>query len=120
MFVHNFIHGDLHPGNILVQDPTSHPRLVLIDCGIASSLRPVDFEKFYKLFKAIVLGEGETVADLILDGKTCLTHNEYRRDMADLVNEYLKSNLKLTEVCQSAKFIIILYYSCHYCLFVHA
>ncbi len=101
MFVHNFVHGDLHPGNILVQDPTSHPTLVLIDCGIATSLGPVDFEKFHKVFKAIVTGDGETVADLILDGNTCLTHNQYRRDMADLVNEYLKSNLKLTEVIKA-------------------
>ena len=96
--MHNFVHGDLHPGNLLVQDPFSDdPKLVVIDCGIATSLGPVDFENFYKVFKAIVCGDGETVADLFLGTQTCKTLGKYRRDMAELIDEQAQ-HLNLREV----------------------
>ncbi|CAI8050248.1 Uncharacterized aarF domain-containing protein kinase 2 [Geodia barretti] len=63
--IHNFVHGDLHPGNILVQD-THQPRLVLLDCGIATSLTPFDLLQMRALFTAIVKGDGVQVADLML------------------------------------------------------
>ena len=53
LFIHNFVHGDLHPGNILVQE-TQRPRLVLLDCGIATSLTQVDLMQMRALFTAIV------------------------------------------------------------------
>jgi aarF domain-containing kinase len=36
IFFDNFVHGDLHPGNMLVQfdEKTGEPRLVFLDCGI--------------------------------------------------------------------------------------
>ena len=56
LFIHNFVHGDLHPGNILVQE-TLEPRIVLLDCGIATSLTPYDLQQMRKLFTAIIKGE---------------------------------------------------------------
>ena len=52
----SLVHGDLHPGNILVQD-THQPRLVLLDCGIATSLTPFDLLQMRALFTAIVKGD---------------------------------------------------------------
>ena len=59
LFIHNFVHGDLHPGNILVQE-TREPRIVLLDCGIATSLTPYDLQQMQKLFTAIIKGEVST------------------------------------------------------------
>ena len=107
MFVHNFVHGDLHPGNILVQDPfTSDPKLVLVDCGIATSLGPVDFENFYKVFKAIVIGDGAKVADLLLGTQSCKTLTKYRQDMAELVDETIQ-HLNLREVRVSLHYTLV-------------
>lgn len=93
VFVDNLVHGDLHPGNILVQKCPPRPvvhsnskglfkrlremadnavalvspplplRLVLLDCGICKSLSEHDLTNLRRVFKAIVLGQ---VSDLTL------------------------------------------------------
>lgn len=98
LFVHNFVHGDLHPGNILVQQPTvNQPKLVLLDCGIATALQPLDLENMHCVFTAVVTGQGWKVADLFLAGQTCATLDEYRREMASVVDAAV-SDLNLQKV----------------------
>lgn len=99
LFVHNFVHGDLHPGNILVQDPSvKDPKLVLLDCGIATSLAPQELENLQCVFTAIVTGQGWKVADLFLNKKqTCSTLEEYRRKVGNLVDTAVR-DLNLKEV----------------------
>lgn len=80
----NFVHGDLHPGNILVQGadglspsletqqqqvtvrdtlvatlaPALCPlRLVLLDAGIVAELQASDLRNFRAVFLAVVLGQ---------------------------------------------------------------
>ncbi len=82
VFVDNFVHGDLHPGNILVQcgrgegpegqdratltdmcdtvvvsmRPTPPPlQLVLLDAGIVAQLSEADQRNFRAVFTAVVL-----------------------------------------------------------------
>lgn len=84
IFVDNFVHGDLHPGNILVQGadglfpsldtqqqqvnvhdtlvttiaPALCPlRLVLLDAGIVSELQASDLRNFRAVFLAVALGQ---------------------------------------------------------------
>lgn len=84
IFVDNFVHGDLHPGNILVQGadglspsletqqqqvnvrdtlvatiaPALCPlRLVLLDAGIVAELQASDLRNFRAVFLAIALGQ---------------------------------------------------------------
>ncbi|GFR68025.1 AarF domain containing kinase 2 (Predicted) [Elysia marginata] len=120
VFVNNFVHADLHPGNLLVQnmdtflsekqnkakdtslfreDETLDDyrlapkeknclRLVLLDCGITSSLEPEDRKKFQEVFTAVVKGEGETVADLFLAKSAvnnCKDPFTFRKEMAQLI-----------------------------------
>lgn len=77
IFVDNFVHGDLHPGNILVQgaavaEPAAvadvcdtlvlevRPRplrLVLLDAGIVAELQSADMHNFRAVFTAVVQGQ---------------------------------------------------------------
>ncbi|RUS89178.1 hypothetical protein EGW08_003057 [Elysia chlorotica] len=135
VFVNNFVHADLHPGNLLVQNMdaffmkvssyfSSHLidelledhrqvskekdclRLVLLDCGITSSLEPEDKQKFQEVFTAVVKGEGETVADLFL-AKSAVNFCEdpicFRKEMAQVVRDARQnlasiSKIKVAEV----------------------
>jgi aarF domain-containing kinase len=60
MLVDNFVHADLHPGNILVDEgrdgSNSSPQVVLLDVGLITQLSEKDRENFLKLFSAVVAG----------------------------------------------------------------
>ncbi|XP_035257978.1 uncharacterized aarF domain-containing protein kinase 2 [Anguilla anguilla] len=124
--VDNFVHGDLHPGNILVQGgrgeaplgtatltdlcdtlvvsmrPAAAPlRLVLLDAGIVARLSEGDLRNFRAVFTAVVLREGERVAELILNharANECQDVPRFKREMAELVNETLSNTLTLGKV----------------------
>ncbi|EPY80694.1 aarF domain-containing protein kinase 2 [Camelus ferus] len=84
IFVDNFVHADLHPGNILVQGADGLPnsqearlqqvdvcdalavavtparcplRLVLLDAGIVAELRAADLRNFRAVFMAVAMGQ---------------------------------------------------------------
>lgn len=84
VFVDNFVHADLHPGNILVQgadglaqgpearlqrvdvcealavavSPARCPlRLVLLDAGIVAELQAADLRNFRAVFMAVAMGQ---------------------------------------------------------------
>ncbi|RLW01862.1 hypothetical protein DV515_00007775 [Chloebia gouldiae] len=131
IFVDNFVHADLHPGNILVQGTarpgSAHPepvpelsdtvvpelsdtvvpelsdtvvlgvqpplqqlRLVLLDAGIVAELQSADMQNFRAVFTAVVLGQGEKVAELILHharANQCQDIERFKADMAELVTK---------------------------------
>ncbi|XP_070553879.1 uncharacterized aarF domain-containing protein kinase 2-like [Ptychodera flava] len=125
VFVDNFVHADLHPGNILVQGscnfnpdeqskltlvdmcdtvivnvkPVECPvKLVFLDTGITAELGQEDMESFRDVFTAVVLGDGEKVAELFLrHTKTheCKDVEKFKSDMASLVTEATKDTLNL-------------------------
>lgn len=80
MFKDNFIHCDLHPGNILVQTnrepigkisawfwkfidrkylPT-YPRLVILDCGLVVSLNDRCRQNLKNVFRSVLMGNVPT------------------------------------------------------------
>jgi aarF domain-containing kinase len=83
----NFVHADLHPGNMLIKFPHCpselprtceeaclaysqgyKPTLVFIDTGLITELSSRDFTNFTDLFKALVLrADGYLAGRLILD-----------------------------------------------------
>ncbi|XP_005111035.1 uncharacterized aarF domain-containing protein kinase 2 [Aplysia californica] len=125
VFVDNLVHADLHPGNLLVQNlesfhkektavvevdaldvmvvdvrpmEESAVRLVLLDCGITTSLEPEDRLKFMEVFTAVVKGDGVAVADLFLSKSAvnhCTDKNLFRTEMSQVV---LKGRQNLSSI----------------------
>uniref|UniRef100_A0A8C1JLD4 AarF domain containing kinase 2 n=1 Tax=Cyprinus carpio TaxID=7962 RepID=A0A8C1JLD4_CYPCA len=126
VFVDNFVHGDLHPGNILVQGgrgegpqdratltdmcdtvvvsmrQTPPPlQLVLLDAGIVAQLSEADQRNFRAVFTAVVLKQGERVAELILHharANDCQDVTRFKKEMAELVDHALSDTLSLGKI----------------------
>jgi ubiquinone biosynthesis protein len=52
-FVDGFMHADMHPGNMVVQE---NSKIVLFDVGLATKLTPAILEMFVDLTKCIAMG----------------------------------------------------------------
>ncbi|XP_074123835.1 putative aarF domain-containing protein kinase 2 isoform X2 [Sminthopsis crassicaudata] len=122
VFVDNFVHADLHPGNILVQGadfpkeslgdvlgtpvlesrPASSPlKLVLLDAGIVAGLQAADLENFRAVFTAVAMGQGERVAELILQharASECRDVKKFKAEMAVLVSQARKNTITLEKL----------------------
>lgn len=72
--VDNFVHADMHPGNILVrmkerspeQFFESRPHVVFLDVGMTAELSKRDRMNILEFFKAIALRDGRTAAQCTL------------------------------------------------------
>uniref|UniRef100_A0A8B9NNW0 AarF domain containing kinase 2 n=1 Tax=Accipiter nisus TaxID=211598 RepID=A0A8B9NNW0_9AVES len=125
VFVDNFVHADLHPGNILVQGlahvgtsckeqtaivdlcdtlvvevqpPLRQLCLVLLDAGIVAELQSTDMQNFRAVFTAVVQGQGERVAELILHharANQCQDIERFKAEMAELVTKVRSNTIAL-------------------------
>lgn len=69
VFFDNYIHGDLHPGNVLVQImPNGEPRLVILDCGIVySSKSDAEHQRLVDICLAFLQHDGRRAGQLLID-----------------------------------------------------
>jgi len=69
VFTNNFIHCDLHSGNVLAsQDPVDGTfRICIIDAGIVTSLKSGDATNLKDLFLAVVTNDGENAGRMIVE-----------------------------------------------------
>nr|XP_058153467.1 uncharacterized aarF domain-containing protein kinase 2 isoform X5 [Dasypus novemcinctus] len=128
IFVDNFVHADLHPGNILVQGadclsksqeaqlqqegacdtlvvsvmPALCPlRLVLLDAGIVAELQAADLKNFRAVFLAVMMGQGQKVAELFLHharASECRNVEGFKAEMAALVTQARKNTVTLEKI----------------------
>lgn len=64
LFVDGFFHGDLHPGNVLIQQDGS---LAVIDCGMVGRLAPSRKDRIVDIIWAVLNEDLEAVARHIYD-----------------------------------------------------
>lgn len=92
VFLDNFVHCDLHPGNVLIQTTSVLPEkvsvgffdfltgktsaepeeylkrtIVFLDAGIATSLEPNDQRNLHDLFRAVILNDGDRAGRLMVE-----------------------------------------------------
>ncbi len=68
VFVHNFFHADMHPGNILIDvRKPSDPRYIALDCAIIGSLTETDRTYLARNLMAFFRRDYKEVARLILE-----------------------------------------------------
>ncbi|KAL2719207.1 putative aarF domain-containing protein kinase 2-like [Vespula squamosa] len=113
VFSDNFIHCDLHPGNILVQevkkprstflDPflsiissdytENDPKLVILDCGLVVSLNNRCRKHLRDIFRSVLMGNGELAAEYILEHTFHMTPDPdgFKTTMNNIVTAYLKN-----------------------------
>ncbi|XLR57185.1 hypothetical protein HN51_011491 [Arachis hypogaea] len=76
LLVDNFIHADMHPGNILVRVAKSklspiglfksRPHVIFLDVGLTTELSKMERENLLKFFKAVALQDGRSAAESTL------------------------------------------------------
>lgn len=71
LLVDNFVHGDLHPGNIIIRidKETNQPHLSVIDAGIVFSLASTQRKNFIDLFVKLDEGDGYGCGVLLIERK---------------------------------------------------
>lgn len=72
----NFMHGDLHGGNILIANDGS---LAVLDTGITTSLLDEINPKFGKFLHDLTIGDHESLATILLDFHNGKLHNIDRK-----------------------------------------
>lgn len=120
VLVHNFVHADLHPGNILVQtrgrlskDKKTHRarilgtnsdfrRLVFLDAGLTTSLSHVGRRNFIDLFSAVCDADGERAARLMVerskDPHLCRDVEGFVAGMRGLIDQVADTTFSLGQV----------------------
>lgn len=72
IFEEGFIHCDLHPGNMLVDD---HKRLVILDAGFVAEMDEVSRRSFAEFFLSIAVRDGPAAARIVRQTANMLPAN---------------------------------------------
>eukprot|EP00800_Vazella_pourtalesii_P020962 TRINITY_DN7611_c0_g1_i1.p1 TRINITY_DN7611_c0_g1~~TRINITY_DN7611_c0_g1_i1.p1 ORF type:complete len:505 (-),score=77.59 TRINITY_DN7611_c0_g1_i1:366-1880(-) len=100
LFTDNFVHVDLHPGNILVNEKTSEVSVVILDAGLAKELAREDFDNLVGLFRLVVSGDGSGVASILLERskvQDCRDEEKFRKEMDEFVSYVHANKLSLRQ-----------------------
>jgi len=78
IFLHDFVHGDLHPGNILVsRDEKGKLRMNLLDCGLVVEMGEREHKNLVSILGAFIKKDGALAGRLMVDtAKECQATEE--------------------------------------------
>lgn len=82
VFLHGFVHADLHPGNLRFRAPH---QIVFLDLGLVGTLVDVDRRTTAELLFAFATGDGRTVARLFYENAPHRATPDYAAYEAEIV-----------------------------------
>ncbi|CAM9269164.1 unnamed protein product [Ectocarpus fasciculatus] len=102
-FLNNFVHGDLHPGNLMVErrEDNGEERLIFLDAGIVCELDEEDRRNFCDLFHAVVVGEGKRAGSLMVErarNQRCQDPDGFCEGVDEVVQRARSSGMRLGEM----------------------
>ena len=65
IFEDNYVHSDLHPGNIFVSP--CGKKLIILDAGIATEYNESDHELIVSILKSFIHGDGRRAGELMIE-----------------------------------------------------
>jgi ubiquinone biosynthesis protein len=98
IFLHGFVHADLHAGNLRFFPPG---RVVLLDLGLVGRLSDVDRLSTAQTLYAFATGDGRTVARMFHDHapyKATRDYDAYEREVIALVDSLYQRGLGSLQV----------------------
>lgn len=96
----NFIHGDLHAGNIMYSE--AHNLITVIDAGLATNLEDGSMNPFGDFLRAMCTGDGDVIVEKLIEfnvnphfsGKTI---PQFKRDVNSILDKYMGANREKAE-----------------------
>jgi ubiquinone biosynthesis protein len=98
VFADGFVHADLHPGNILVDDKQ---QIVILDLGLTAELDEAARRAFAQFFAGWAGGNGKIMAKLMADlspSARVADYAAYEREVDEFVGRYLGKALGEVQV----------------------
>jgi ubiquinone biosynthesis protein len=98
VFLHGFVHADLHPGNVRFLPPG---RVVLFDLGLVGTLDDADRLTTAELLYALSIGDGATVARLFFENAShhaVRDYAAYEREIVVFVENVRRRGLQNLQV----------------------
>ena len=96
IFLHDFVHGDLHPGNILVSELPhattnwfgntqlqTKLQLHLLDCGIVLEMGPEQHVHLVKILGAFTRRDGRLAGNLMVDSSQTQVEGEMPKEQQE-------------------------------------
>nr|CCC51806.1 conserved hypothetical protein [Trypanosoma vivax Y486] len=99
MLLHDgFLHGDMHPGNVLIDVSDPHePRVTLIDAGLCQTINAAEGSACHNLMEAFVHWDHNKCAQALLDmgsRQRYVDKEKFRRDLSWLFDHWRPSGSK--------------------------
>ena len=95
IFKDNFIHQDLHPGNIFCS--RDGKKFILLDTGMASEYDDDDHDRIISILTAFIRMDGEKAGELLIKDSNARTRDE---DKVLHEQEYIAKIKQLTDECK--------------------